>query len=343
MTYAPPALIELGRYWVRHGGVNLGVVGDAAHQRKGTSYHLGRSVLADDAYSRKTARDRAGLTDAASAIDLGKLNGNLGQLRTFSKWFVARCRTNAPGTQDVREFIYSPDGRTVLRWDRERGVNSAPRTGEANNSHLAHSHISFYRDSEKRSKVGLFRPYFEPAKPVTPPATPAKEEPVSTGNRLTDAIVTRAGYLANELKAGDEAGVSAQGVKIIEFAARAIGSVAPAVAEGPISATAARAIAENPAWGILNALGFSPDNYVTYLPEGGVTVAAIDPVAIMAAADEEQERELALLGVFGQPGTNPDIDYSLFEQYYQSTGDGNWAPKDEYASTGTWQAYKAGQ
>ena len=345
MTYAPPALIELGRYWVRHGGVNLGVVGDAAHQRKGTSYHLGRSVLADDAYSRKTARDRAGLTDAASAIDLGKLNGNLGQLRTFSKWFVQRCRTNAPGTQDVREFIYSPDGRTVLRWDRERGVNSAPRTGEANNSHLAHSHISFYRDSEKRSKVGLFRPYFEPAKPVTQPATPAKEEPVSTGNRLTDAIVTRAGYLANEIKAGDEAGVAEQATKIIGFAARAIGSPAPVVAGTALSPQGQAIVASSPQWALLNEIGFSPDTYVTTQPDGSQSVAAIAPESIMAAANEQQERELALLGVFGQPGTYPDIDYSLFEQYYQPMAGfpGSWEPKEQYATIGTWQAYKAGQ
>lgn len=167
-----------------------------------------------------------------------------------------------------------------------------------------------------------------------------KEEPVTTGNRLTDAIVTRAGYLANELKAGDTEGATLQGTKIIEFAARAIGSVAPAVAAEPLSPTAQRAIAENPAWGILNEIGFSPDKYVVYTSEG-VMVSAIDPVSIMAAANEQQERELALLGVFGQPGTNPDIDYSLFEQYYEPMPGfpGSWQPKAEYANTGTWQAY----
>ena len=162
MTYAPPTLVELGRYWTQHGDVNLGIVGDTRHQAKGTSYHLGRSQLTPDAYSRKTHRDRAGLSDAASAIDLGKLNGNLGQLRAFSVWLVKQCQSNAPGTQDIREVIYSPDGKTVLRWDRERGVNSAPRPGEADNSHLGHSHVSWYRDSEKRPKVAAFRPYFLP-------------------------------------------------------------------------------------------------------------------------------------------------------------------------------------
>lgn len=340
MTYAPPTITALARLWTAKGGVNLGIVGDTRHQRKGRSYHLGKSQLTPDAYSRQTARDRAGLSEAASALDIGRLNGSLVHLRTFSRWFVERCRQNAPGTSDVREFIYSPDGKTVLRWDRERGVKSAPRAGEADNSHLSHSHISFYRDSERRSKVGLFSPYYS-QRPVTP--APPKEEPVSTGNRLTDAIVTRAGYLANELKQGDEAGVAAQGLKIIEFAARAIGAPAPAVDASDLSPQGQAIVASSPQWALLNEIGFSPDKYVTTQPDGSQTVAAIAPEAIMAAADEQQERELALLGVFGTPGTYPDIDYSLFERYYQRVGgSNNWEPKEQYATTGTWQAYKAG-
>ena len=62
---------------------------------------------------------------------------------------------------DVREIIYSPDGQRVLRWDRERGASSMPRPGEADASHLTHTHVSFYRDSEHRDKVPLFAPYFE--------------------------------------------------------------------------------------------------------------------------------------------------------------------------------------
>lgn len=160
MTYSPPTLTDLGRYWASKGGVNLGVVGDVAHQRKGTSYHLGKSSLAPDAYSRLTARDRAGLTEAASAIDLGRLNGSYARLRTFSVWLVRRCQAGATGTVDIREVIYTDDGETVRRYDRERGVDSDPRPGEADGSHLWHTHISFYRDSEKRSKTGTFAPYF---------------------------------------------------------------------------------------------------------------------------------------------------------------------------------------
>lgn len=164
MTYAPASIKALATYWVQRGGVNLGIVGDVAHQQKGVSYHLGADQLSATAYSIRTSRDKAGLTNAASAIDLGRLGGSLEELRRFSSWFVGRCRANAPGTSDVREVIYAVMSRGVLivmRWDRERGFASLPRSGEADDSHKTHTHISFYRDSEFRAKVGLFSPYFE--------------------------------------------------------------------------------------------------------------------------------------------------------------------------------------
>jgi len=164
MTYNPADLTALMAYWTARGGVNLGIKGDASHVTKARSYHLGADQLTDYSYSASTPRDKAGIAkwpNAASAVDLGELDGSIVGLRRFSGWFVERCRANAPGTSDVRDFIYSLDGVTVLRWDRERGVASAPKAGEADSSHLKHSHISFYRDSRERDKVGLFRPYFE--------------------------------------------------------------------------------------------------------------------------------------------------------------------------------------
>lgn len=167
MTYAPPTLSELGKFWVAQGGRNLGIVGDTRHQAKGTSYHLGRSQLATGAYSARTARDKRGLTDAASAIDLGLLGGSLARLRDFSLWLLGECRRNAAGTSDIRELIYwDPVRNAVMRWDRERGSASQPKTGEADMSHRTHTHVSYYRDSEKRPKVAVFRPYFREAPTV---------------------------------------------------------------------------------------------------------------------------------------------------------------------------------
>ena len=161
MTYAPASLKTLGAYLVAHDAVNLGIVGDTSHAAKGISYHLGADWLVPTAYSRQTARDIAGLTDAASAIDIGKIDNSFTRLRAFSKWLLARAQANEPGTSDIREIIYSPDGATVYRWDRERGYASAPKTGEADNSHLYNTHISYYRDSENRDKVGLISRFFD--------------------------------------------------------------------------------------------------------------------------------------------------------------------------------------
>lgn len=161
-TLAPANLVNLMAYWVGQKGVNLGIVGDAPHVAGGTSYHLGKDDLRSSAYSIQTARDKAGLSRYASAVDLGKLQGGYGPLRRFSVWFVDQCRHNAADTRDVREVIYSPDGQTVLRWDRERGIASEPRDGEADNSHRTHTHISYYRDSRLRDQRPAFRRYFEP-------------------------------------------------------------------------------------------------------------------------------------------------------------------------------------
>jgi hypothetical protein len=165
MSYAPPTLVALADYWKAHGGVPLGIVGDASHVAGGTSYHLGKDHLIPGAYSAILPRDKAGLTNAASAIDLGKLNGTYTELRTFSKWLVAECQAGfgKPGslTRDIREVIYSPDGVTVWRWD---GVNNQHATGpgQGDLSHTTHTHVSEFRDSEFRDKIAAISGYFEP-------------------------------------------------------------------------------------------------------------------------------------------------------------------------------------
>lgn len=169
MTYNPKTLQDLGAYWTRHGGVNLGVVGNAAHTK---GYHLGKDRiydgsgpgLGDKDYSVQLPRDKNGLTNAASAIDLGKLDGSLPNLRAFSRDLVKRCMASAKTRADVREVIYSPDGKIVQRYS---GVDNKIHTGPGNgdDSHLAHTHISFWRDSEGRDKRPLFAPYFVKPEP----------------------------------------------------------------------------------------------------------------------------------------------------------------------------------
>ncbi|MFI2664894.1 hypothetical protein [Micromonospora carbonacea] len=135
----------------------VGIVGDASHRG---GYHCGSDRVVSGDYSVvESPRDSSGLTLDSSALDVGgfsvKSGGSTHDLRSFSVWCVQQCAAGAPDTRDIREIIYSPDGKTVKRWDR-LGKRS---TGDS--SHLWHTHFSFFRDSTKagRDQTPLFRRY----------------------------------------------------------------------------------------------------------------------------------------------------------------------------------------
>jgi hypothetical protein len=164
MTLAPAPLLDARRLLIDHlhiDPLSVGVVGDTAHAEGGDSYHLGadklRERLGHDRYSvDESPRDRRP-TDAAAALDVGDfavtVAGKLHTLPTFSIWLVAQCKAGTADTADIREVIYSPDSKTVKRWDR------LGRRTSGDGSHLFHTHISYFRDSESRDKAGLFRRY----------------------------------------------------------------------------------------------------------------------------------------------------------------------------------------
>jgi hypothetical protein len=135
----------------------VGIVGDASHRG---GYHCGSDRVVTNDYSVvESTRDSSGLTLDASALDVGmfevRAGGQTHNLYTFSTWCVAQCVAGTADSRDLREIIYSPDGRTVKRWDR-LGKRS---TGD--DSHLSHTHFSFFRDSTKagRDQTPLFRRY----------------------------------------------------------------------------------------------------------------------------------------------------------------------------------------
>ncbi|GIJ23981.1 hypothetical protein [Micromonospora lutea] len=135
----------------------VGIVGDANHRG---GYHVGSDrVVANDYSVVESPRDRNGLTLDAAALDVGMFQVNSGgrthNLFTFSTWCVAQCVANTRDTRDIREIIYSPDGKVVRRWDRLGRRSSGDR------SHLWHTHFSFFRDSIKanRDQRPLFRRY----------------------------------------------------------------------------------------------------------------------------------------------------------------------------------------
>ena len=159
MTINPPGLVTTRDLLHRHLNIpliSLGIAGDDAHVASGNSYHLGKGSLRADSYSIvESDRDRRGLSEYASALDIGyfsvRVGGRAWTLRDFSNWLVGQCSAGASDTRDIREVIYSPDGKTVRRWDRLRR-----RTG-GDDSHLSHTHLSEFRDARGRLMPGLVR------------------------------------------------------------------------------------------------------------------------------------------------------------------------------------------
>jgi hypothetical protein len=165
VTYSPTDLLTVRSYLLREldlqPGVardadlepgEVGIVGDAAHLASG-GYHVGNDDLAragllySDYSKRESPRDRPG-TNAASALDIGDfdatVHGRRNTLRSLSTAIVEASKRGDPRTRDIREVIYTPDGVTVRRWDR-LGLRS-----DGDSSHLWHTHLSFFRDSEGR-------------------------------------------------------------------------------------------------------------------------------------------------------------------------------------------------
>lgn len=167
MTTNPASLLAVRALLRDHLGLaprDLGIAGDTDHAEGGDSYHLGADQIRPrngrGRYSvDESARDRNGLTNDASALDVGwfeiRVGGKTHNLRTFSVWLVAQCRAGTADTRDIREVIYSPDGKTVKRWDR------LGRRTSGDSSHLTHSHLSYFRDAIKtgRDQTALFRRY----------------------------------------------------------------------------------------------------------------------------------------------------------------------------------------
>lgn len=146
MSYAPSDLLTCRAEIRRHTGlpaVAVGIVGDPAHDG---GYHCGEDRTAPDDYSRDESPRDARPTDAASAIDIGNdwPAGGTARAYAFNAALVEACRQGDPRARDVREVIYTTDGRTVRRFDR-LGIRT---TGDK--SHLFHTHVSFFRDSEGR-------------------------------------------------------------------------------------------------------------------------------------------------------------------------------------------------
>lgn len=179
MSFNPATIVALAAFYKTQGGLNAGIVGSTTTHCGG--YHLGsdrifangttacacvkdgvcRAGLGTEDYSVQTARDKAGLSKAAAAIDLGSIHGTLPPLRKLTAFLVAQCRADAPDARDVRELIGSLDGSAMFEWLRERDGSGPGVPFTKDPSHRTHTHVSYYRDSETRDKTPLIRRFFE--------------------------------------------------------------------------------------------------------------------------------------------------------------------------------------
>lgn len=151
MTVAKPAHIRARRLAIA--GMHIppdavGIVGDTSHVGGGTSYHLGKDDLDLDRHPYsvfESSRDRNGLDNHASAMDFGKFQRRTDRgtfdLLDFNRWLVGLCQANDPDTRDIREVIYTPDGKVVRRFDR------LGKRSSGDSSHLFHTHVSEFRDA----------------------------------------------------------------------------------------------------------------------------------------------------------------------------------------------------
>ena len=166
MTFNPPDLVAVQgdvQALIHISFGSLGILGDTDHVEGGDSYHLGKDQLSAHAsYSRTESPRDKHPTNAASAFDIGngwRLGGasdtaakKLAQkaFLRFNGIYVAALKAKVNGTEDIREIIYTPEGKTVKRLD----VLGIRTTGD--DRHLTHTHTSFFRDSEGR-RAGAYR------------------------------------------------------------------------------------------------------------------------------------------------------------------------------------------
>ncbi len=209
MTTAPPNLLAVRKLLLAHLDVDpdkarsidlesaeVGIVGDTAHVSQGNSYHLGLPEQSRTGYAAtESPRDTKGLCGYASALDVGMFTVTTAKgtydLRHFSAWCVGQCKAGAADARDIREIIWSPDGKVVKRWD-DLGKRSS-----GDNSHLIHTHFSFYRDATKagRDLTPLFRRYLTSIGLVEDDMTPDDLLKAQVPNPITGKTASVATFL----------------------------------------------------------------------------------------------------------------------------------------------------
>lgn len=188
MTYAPNSVKAVASVIVGGGFINSGIIGDSAHAY---GYHCGRDRVygpngrGDADYSVQQPRDKAGLTNAAMALDLGSTDKP--KLRAYTKALMDACIAKAPDTRDIREIIGTIDGIRVVGWSALSPASLIPNYGDS--SHLWHTHISWFRDAEYRDLTPLFKRLLAPSR--------SHSLVIGAGAKVMVATVSNTGCIAS--------------------------------------------------------------------------------------------------------------------------------------------------
>lgn len=153
MSYAPQTLLDLRTYLKAQTGLSdneLGIVGDKTHTY---GYHLGKDLLPPNDYSARLLRDRNGLTNAASASDIGMFTRLVG----LTAFLVAEASSGR--TTMIRQVNGPTASGRAYGWDSQDSWK--PVLLSKGDPHEQHCHVSWFRDTEFLEKVSLFRKFFE--------------------------------------------------------------------------------------------------------------------------------------------------------------------------------------
>lgn len=179
MSMIPESLREAKRYLVEktgRPGANFSI--RAARSARG--FHAGKAeIFGPDGkgnrdYSVRDPRNKAGLTNASSALDIKIPKG---QLKALTAHLVAN-----PG--DLLFEVIGPDSTGAANyWSVKTGWQ--PRPNLAPPSHSWHAHVGFWRDTEFADRTAPFRSFYEPNPPAPEPEPDPDTEP-DAGPTLSD-------------------------------------------------------------------------------------------------------------------------------------------------------------
>lgn len=170
MSLRPQSLIDVSKYIQEKAGVPASNMSIRA-ARSARGFHAGKSEIygpngqGDKDYSVKNPRNKAGLSEYSSAIDIKIAKPQL-------KALVAHLVAEGAAGNLLFEVIGPDSSGKANYWGHITGWQPNPHLAPA--SHAWHAHLGFWRDTENADRLAPFRSFYEsPVVPAPDPAPPA--------------------------------------------------------------------------------------------------------------------------------------------------------------------------